>query len=256
MEKRNIKITNNCEFGEKKYNNSKNKPNEKEINDESKIKSNKEILSNKNDNTYKKPKIINQILKENSENIINDNEKKTEIEIDPIKANIFKMKQENKILLEKVEKRNKLIINLKDQIDDQKIKMAEYMMKIDNIKKFIPEKSIKNKQNEKFEEQLAIAAVNEQIMKVICDGSDGHGVMNKIFNGDKKDNIMKNKIEQITQVYYKTNKFENFECTICFDIFKENELLKQLNCKHIFHKECLSQWLLNENKCPVCEKIC
>ena len=166
------------------------------------------------------------------------------------------MKQENKILLEKVEKRNKLIINLKDQIDDQKIKMAEYMMKIDNIKKFIPEKSIKNKQNEKFEEQLAIAAVNEQIMKEICDGSDGHGVMNKIFNGDKKDNIMKNKIEQITQVYYKTNKFENFECTICFDIFKENELLKQLNCKHIFHKECLSQWLLNENKCPVCEKIC
>ena len=93
-------------------------------------------------------------------------------------------------------------------------------------------------------------------MEEICASSDEHGVMNKIFEGKDKNLNMKNKIEQIKQVYYKTNKFDNFECSICFDIFKENELLKQLNCKHIFHKECLSQWLLNEKKCPICNKIC
>ena len=128
--------------------------------------------------------------------------------------------------------------------------------KIENIKKFIPEKSIKNKQNEKFEEQLAIQAVNEQIMKEICAGSEGQGVMNKIFEGKNKNDGIKNKIDNISQVYYKNNKFDNFECSICFDEFKENELLKQLRCKHIFHKECLSQWLLNEKKCPICNKIC
>ena len=155
-----------------------------------------------------------------------------------------------------VDKRNKLINDLKSQCEEQKYLMAEMITKIDNIKKFIPDKTIKNKQNEKFEEQLAIAAVNEQIMKEICAGTDGHGVMNKIFEGGNKKSIMKNKIDHIPQVYYKVNKFDNVECSICFDLFKENELLKQLNCNHIFHKECLSQWLLNENKCPVCNKFC
>ena len=91
-------------------------------------------------------------------------------------------------------------------------------------------------------------------MKEICANSDSNGVMNKIFEGKDKNLNMKNKIDQFKQVYYKANKFDNFECSICFDIFKEDELLKQLNCKHIFHKECLSQWLLNENKCPSCNK--
>ena len=166
------------------------------------------------------------------------------------------MKQENEKLRSSVDKRNKLINDLKDKCNEQKFMMAEMITKIDNIKKFIPEKSIKNKKNEKFEEQLAIAAVNEQIMKEICAGTDGHGIMNKIFDGDSKKSIMNNKINQITQVYYRMNKFDNFECSICFDLFKENELLKQLKCNHIFHKECLSQWLLNENKCPICNKIC
>ena len=99
-------------------------------------------------------------------------------------------------------------------------------------------------------------AVNEQIMKEICAGSEGQGVMNKIFEGKNKNDGIKNKIDNISQVYYKCNKYDNFECSICFDEFKENELLKQLRCKHIFHKECLSQWLLNEKKCPICNKIC
>ena len=249
MEKRNKKSF-YFEFKENQHDN-KIKQNINEINNEIKNKDNKEIFDNKNNNAYNKTKNIN----ENNE-IINDNEKKSEVEIDPIKERINKMKLENEKLRSSILKRNKLINELKDKCNEQKMMMAEMITKIDNIKKFIPDKSIKNKQNEKFEEQLAIEAVNEQIMKEICASSDEHGVMNKIFEGKDKNLNMKNKIEQIKQVYYKTNKFDNFECSICFDIFKENELLKQLNCKHIFHKECLSQWLLNENKCPACNKYC
>ena len=82
--------------------------------------------------------------------------------------------------------------------------------------------------------------------------------MDKIFNeknDDKQKNIIKDKITLIPQVYYKENKFANFDCPICYDQFKEDEILKQISCGHIFHKECLGQWFLNNNNCPFCNHI-
>ena len=254
MESKNKKFDSNYNFKEYKHNNNKINTNIKEINNENIIKNKKEIIDQNKDNTYKRPNVINKLYKENLE-IINDKEKQ-DIELEIIKEKINKMKQENEKLRSSVAKRDKLILDFKDRCNEQIRMVATMTDKIENIKKFIPEKSIKNKQNEKFEEQLAIQAVNEQIMKKICAGSEGQGVMNKIFEGKNKNDGIKNKIDNISQVYYKCNKFDNFECSICFDEFKENELLKQLRCKHIFHKECLSQWLLNEKKCPICNKIC
>ncbi|KAL3081462.1 hypothetical protein niasHS_011706 [Heterodera schachtii] len=46
------------------------------------------------------------------------------------------------------------------------------------------------------------------------------------------------------------------ECTICLgEIEKETpvKLLAILEpCKHIFHNECISEWLKNHNTCPIC----
>ena len=46
---------------------------------------------------------------------------------------------------------------------------------------------------------------------------------------------------------------EDIECAICIDKFeKENEIIK-LNCNHIYHKDCIKNYLLNyNNKCPMC----
>ena len=42
-------------------------------------------------------------------------------------------------------------------------------------------------------------------------------------------------------------------CYICLDDFKEENIIRQINCNHIFHKTCIDPWLLNESyKCPVC----
>ena len=42
-------------------------------------------------------------------------------------------------------------------------------------------------------------------------------------------------------------------CSICLDDFKEDDILKKLNCEHIFHKDCLEPWLNNNNRnCPLC----
>lgn len=57
---------------------------------------------------------------------------------------------------------------------------------------------------------------------------------------------------------------ELYECSICFDFLKKNTI--KLNCDHIFHKKCISDWcytnkniIINQNNhtiingvCPIC----
>jgi|TARA_Y100000389_G_scaffold184930_1_gene203816 hypothetical protein len=42
-------------------------------------------------------------------------------------------------------------------------------------------------------------------------------------------------------------------CSVCLEDFKDDDILKKLNCTHVFHKECLEPWLNNNNRnCPLC----
>ena len=45
---------------------------------------------------------------------------------------------------------------------------------------------------------------------------------------------------------------ENIQCPICFDNIKEDELINETPCGHIYHNKCLSNWLKNKNSCPKC----
>ena len=51
------------------------------------------------------------------------------------------------------------------------------------------------------------------------------------------------------------NKIENFEkCVICMEKYKINEDIKTLPCFHIFHKDCIEQWLkAGKDTCPICK---
>lgn len=40
------------------------------------------------------------------------------------------------------------------------------------------------------------------------------------------------------------------ECSICFDEILEKGA--ELMCKHVYHKECIDKWLLNNSTCPYC----
>lgn len=43
------------------------------------------------------------------------------------------------------------------------------------------------------------------------------------------------------------------KCTICQEKFENDTVIKILPCKHIFHKECIGEWLKNyHHKCPIC----
>ena len=51
-------------------------------------------------------------------------------------------------------------------------------------------------------------------------------------------------------------KTQNEKCTICQDEFRDNDETRLLKCKHLYHKDCIDNWLLNHSpKCPYCREI-
>ncbi|XP_069101835.1 E3 ubiquitin-protein ligase Arkadia-like isoform X1 [Argopecten irradians] len=42
------------------------------------------------------------------------------------------------------------------------------------------------------------------------------------------------------------------KCTICLSEFEETEDVRRLPCMHLFHIECVDQWLTSNKKCPIC----
>lgn len=50
-----------------------------------------------------------------------------------------------------------------------------------------------------------------------------------------------------------TPELEVEKCTICFENLKDQEVVKELPCSHLFHPECVKTWLLRNKKCPVCK---
>lgn len=42
------------------------------------------------------------------------------------------------------------------------------------------------------------------------------------------------------------------KCTICLSYFEDDEDVRRLPCMHLFHVECVDQWLVTNKRCPIC----
>lgn len=40
-------------------------------------------------------------------------------------------------------------------------------------------------------------------------------------------------------------------CAVCLDSFEEKKVIK-LRCNHLFHSECISNWIEYQTTCPIC----
>ncbi|GIY21288.1 hypothetical protein CDAR_164811 [Caerostris darwini] len=50
-----------------------------------------------------------------------------------------------------------------------------------------------------------------------------------------------------------TENEDNLEkCTICLCEFEDDEDVRRLPCMHLFHIECVDQWLTTNKRCPIC----
>jgi hypothetical protein len=48
-----------------------------------------------------------------------------------------------------------------------------------------------------------------------------------------------------------TEKSEN-ECSICINTYEVGDVFITTKCKHMFHYECLQQWVSDHSECPNC----
>lgn len=42
-------------------------------------------------------------------------------------------------------------------------------------------------------------------------------------------------------------------CVVCFELYKPNDTIRILTCKHFFHKDCIDPWILSHGTCPMCK---
>ncbi|KAK3590232.1 hypothetical protein CHS0354_041299 [Potamilus streckersoni] len=48
-------------------------------------------------------------------------------------------------------------------------------------------------------------------------------------------------------------KFPNETCPVCLVDFELKEYVSVCPCQHIFHQNCLIEWLQHKNACPLCK---
>ncbi|KAL0924337.1 hypothetical protein M5K25_005153 [Dendrobium thyrsiflorum] len=46
---------------------------------------------------------------------------------------------------------------------------------------------------------------------------------------------------------------ENETCSICQVEYEEDEIIGSIDCGHAYHADCIKQWLLIKNLCPICK---
>ena len=224
--------------------------------------------------------------KEPNKNIPN---KSKEVNIDEL---LKKFEEKNKFLKDQLQHRINNIIRFQKKYEDQEniIKNLELIISEQKEKKEknIPQNEISNngrmndldiineilasemedKEPEKFDddilydddfqEQFAIDAVEQQIMDELYPNPDSMSYEQLLQLEDNMGHVnkglSKNQIDKLPIVKYDKDKYsENYQCIICMEEFEKKEKVKLLPCGHIFHDNCIKQWLLKQKTCPFCK---
>ena len=64
--------------------------------------------------------------------------------------------------------------------------------------------------------------------------------------------IQKEKLPLIRRKGYYKCKHLQIHCVICINNVKKQEFIRNLPCRHEFHKKCIDKWLKIDGVCPIC----
>jgi hypothetical protein len=85
--------------------------------------------------------------------------------------------------------------------------------------------------------------------------------VNEISNINNLEDVImvldENQLNNIPEKKYSEISTECNTCSICQDEIDKDHTVRQLNCNHIYHKECIDKYLLEYSyKCPICRAEC
>ncbi|KAJ0510841.1 putative transcription factor C2H2 family [Helianthus annuus] len=44
-------------------------------------------------------------------------------------------------------------------------------------------------------------------------------------------------------------------CAVCMDSLSNGDNITRLSCQHYFHRQCIDEWGLHNNTCPICRGV-
>jgi len=47
---------------------------------------------------------------------------------------------------------------------------------------------------------------------------------------------------------------EEKTCSICLTVLRVDDVVRNVSCSHLFHADCLDQWLVHNDTCPLCRR--
>ena len=197
----------------------------------------------------KKSKII---IKNNKNNNL-DNKKNIEKEENEKKIEIKLINFENDLLMKRLIEKENILKDYKIKCKKQEEKIIELRNKIFEINNKNKNKNKRKSKNEDNINYINIDDNNDDLEKEI----DLKEIESRIsqdlsFRNESNKNI--SILNEIETIKFDINNAEFYQCGICMDSFQNEEKVKKLFCGHIYHKECLNQWIQNNNKCPFCEE--
>jgi hypothetical protein len=85
-------------------------------------------------------------------------------------------------------------------------------------------------------------------------------LLNNYALGHSKEKLTKEQYEEYTTngknigsfCYLATTSEQNNTCAICTSDFEIDEEILILHCKHIYHTNCINEWILHNPNCPYC----
>lgn len=81
------------------------------------------------------------------------------------------------------------------------------------------------------------------------------GMFNRTFPNDIN---MRNALKDMIKKFYNislldySNQLKNITCCICLENFNKNNFILKLDCKHIYHHNCINKWFKKNINCPIC----
>lgn len=70
---------------------------------------------------------------------------------------------------------------------------------------------------------------------------------------DVKVTLTTDEFDKLERICVDGDQYTDKDCNICIEPFAKLNVLRKLPCGHIFHEDCVKDWLCKENvNCPVC----